>query len=206
MKDRIKIKVCGMRDPENLELLCSLGPDYVGFIFYSESKRYVGHRPDPLLFNLVPPGIQKVGVFVNEQLDAIIKRFEEHGLDLVQLHGHESPEFCRELTDAGIPLIKALAPDSSLFDYAGVVQFFLFDTPAATWGGTGKKFDWDLLKGRSIPVPFLMSGGIGPRDVEAIRQIRQENFVGVDVNSRFELSPGLKDIGQLERFMKELSL
>lgn len=206
MKDRIKIKVCGMRDPENLELLCSLGPDYLGFIYYPESKRYVGNRPDPLLFDLVPRGIKKVGVFVNEQRDAIKKRFEEHSLDLVQLHGNESPDFCGELTDAGIPVIKALAPDSSLRDYSGVVQLFLFDTPAPTWGGTGKKFDWNLLKGRSIPVPFLMSGGIGPLDVEAIRQIRQENFVGVDVNSRFELSPGLKDIGQLERFMKELSL
>jgi phosphoribosylanthranilate isomerase len=206
MKDQIKIKVCGMRDPENTELLCSLGPDYLGFIFYPESKRYVGDRPDPQLFDLVPPGIKKVGVFVNEQLDRIIKRFEEHRLDLVQLHGNESPEFCRKLTDAGVALIKALAPDSSLLDYSGVVQFFLFDTPSPTWGGTGKKFDWKLLEGRSIPVPFLMSGGIGPRDVEAIGQIRQENFVGVDVNSRFELSPGLKDIGQLERFMKELSL
>jgi len=193
-----------MRTPENLEQVCSLGPDYVGYIFYPGSKRYVGSRPDPLLFDLPPSEINKVGVFVNEQLATIKELFEEHRLDMVQLHGHESPAFCRDLTDSGIPVIKALAPDSKLMDYTGVVQFFLFDTPGPGWGGTGKKFDWELIMGNSIPCPFLMSGGIGPEDVGVIRKIRQENFRGVDVNSRFELSPGLKDIRQLEKFISEL--
>lgn len=204
MKDQIKIKVCGMRDPDNLERLCSLGPDYVGFIFYPGSKRYVGDRPDPLLFDLIPPEISRVGVFVNEKLATLKRRFEKHRLDMVQLHGHESPEFCREVVDSGIPVIKAVSPDSLLLDYAGVVQFFLFDTPGSGWGGTGKKFDWNLVKGRSVPGHFLMSGGIGPEDAAAIRQLRHENFWGVDVNSRFELSPGVKDIRKLEEFMKEL--
>jgi phosphoribosylanthranilate isomerase len=204
MKNRIKIKVCGMRDPDNLERVCSLGPDFVGFIFYRGSKRFVGDRPDPLLFDLVPPEISRVGVFVNEELASLKKLFGKHSLNMVQLHGHESPEYCRQVMEAGIPVIKALAPDSLLKDYAGAVQYFLFDTPGAGWGGTGKKFDWKLLEGRSIPGHFLMSGGIGPEDAAAIRQLGHEKLRGVDVNSRFELSPGVKDIRLLEEFMKEL--
>jgi len=193
-----------MRIPENLEQLCALAPDYVGYIFYPGSKRYVGNKPDPVLFDLPPSDITKVGVFVNESLAMIKKLHETYRLDMVQLHGDESPAYCRDLVDSGIRVIKALSPDARVGDFKDVVQLLLFDTPGPGWGGTGKKFDWNLLTGRSIPGPFLISGGIGPEDAEGIRQIGQENFRGIDINSRFEISPGLKDIGQLERFITEL--
>lgn len=193
-----------MRDPENLEQLCSLGPDYVGYIFYPGSKRFVGSKPDPLLFDLPPSEVTKVGVFVNESLAQVKKLHDKYHLDMVQLHGNESPLFCRDLVDSGIRVIKALTPGAELMDFSEVVQLFLFDTPGPSWGGTGKKFDWNLLAGRSIPLPFLMSGGIGPGDAEAVRQIEHSNFRGMDVNSRFEISPGLKDIRQLQKFFNEL--
>jgi len=204
MKDPLKIKVCGMRYPENLEQLCSLGPDYVGFIFYPQSKRYVGSHPDPMLFKLVPAEIVKVGVFVNEQISRIIEVYEKHGLDMVQLHGKESPAYCSELMDSGIPLIKALNPNSGMMDYQDVVQLFLFDTPGPGWGGTGKKFDWNLIQKQSVPGPFFMSGGIGPDDADAIRGLRQKLMMGIDVNSRFERSAGLKDIRLLKEFITEI--
>lgn len=200
----MQIKVCGMRIPENLEKVCALGPDYVGYIFYPGSKRFVGNKPDPALFRLPPPSIIKVGVFVNEQISRIKELQKEHKLDMVQLHGNESATYCRELLDAGIQVIKALNPDSSWEEYADAVPFFLFDTPDPGWGGTGKKFDWNLITKRSIPRPFLLSGGIGPEDAGVVRELEHENFRGIDINSQFELSPGEKDIQRLKRFITEI--
>ncbi|MEN8202927.1 MAG: phosphoribosylanthranilate isomerase [Bacteroidota bacterium] len=193
-----------MRIPENLEQVCSLDPDYVGYIFYPGSKRYVGSKPDPTLFKLPPAEITKVGVFVNQPLATIIELYELHRLDMVQLHGNEPPEYCRELTEHGVAVIKALGPDANRMEYPDVVQLFLFDTPGPGWGGTGKKFDWNLIREGTVPGPFLMSGGIGPEDARAVRQLRHENFRGIDVNSRFERSPGLKDIPRLKEFIKEI--
>ena len=193
-----------MRIPENLEKVCALGPDYVGYIFYPGSKRYVGSKPDPALFRLPPPYIIKVGVFVNEQISRIKELQKEHRLDMVQLHGNESATNCRELLDAGIQVIKVLNPDSSWEEYADAVPFFLFDTPDPGWGGTGKKFDWNLITKRSIPRPFLLSGGIGPEDAGIVRELEHENFRGIDINSRFELSPGEKDIQRLKGFITEI--
>lgn len=204
MTDPLQIKVCGMRIPENLEKVCALGPDYVGYIFYPGSKRFVGNKPDPALFRLPPPSIIKVGVFVNEQISRIKELQKEHKLDMVQLHGNESATYCRELLDAGIQVIKALNPDSSWEEYADAVPFFLFDTPDPGWGGTGKKFDWNLITKRSIPRPFLLSGGIGPEDAGVVRELEHENFRGIDINSQFELSPGEKDIQRLKRFITEI--
>jgi len=199
-----KIKVCGMRKPENLEKVCALGPDYVGYIFYPGSKRYVGKRPDPVLFELPPAEITKVGVFVNEQMNRVKEMFEVHGLGMVQLHGNEPPAYCRLLLDSGIPVIKALRPDEDWEEYKDVVQLFLFDSPGTGWGGTGQKFDWDLITKQSIPRHFLLSGGIGPEDANVLKDLKQENFWGIDINSRFELSPGLKDIRMLEKFIMEI--
>lgn len=200
----MQIKVCGMRIPENLEKVCALGPDYVGYIFYPGSKRFVGSKPDPALFRLPPPSIIKVGVFVNEQISRIKELQKEHKLDMVQLHGNESATYCRELLDAGIQVIKALNPDSGWEEYADAVPFFLFDTPDPGWGGTGKKFDWNLITKRSVPRPFLLSGGIGPEDAGVVRELEHENFHGIDINSQFELSPGEKDIQRLKRFITEI--
>ena len=216
MEYPLKIKVCGMREPKNLEELCSLGPDYVGFIFYPKSKRFVGVRPDHDLFKIPPAGVIKVGVFVNEQMEQVIKMVDTYELDLVQLHGNETPDYCRRLVGLNIQVIKAYSPDGGITRgtspshdadidaYSGVVQSFLFDTPGSGWGGTGQKFDWSLLEDQSVPLPYFLSGGIGPEDAEAIRKIEDKNLMGIDLNSRFEHSPGLKDIGLLSDFFQEI--
>jgi phosphoribosylanthranilate isomerase len=206
MKSALKIKVCGMREPKNLEQLCSIAPDYIGYIFYSESKRFVGLRPDPALFKIPPSGITKVGVFVNEQINRVRQLVEEYQLDMVQLHGNESPLYCEKLMELEVPVIKTINPPygSDKEDFTGVVRSLLFDSPGPGWGGTGQKFDWSLVMDQSIPVPFFLSGGIGPGDAKAIREMSQENLLGVDLNSRFELAPGLKDIGLLKDFFIEI--
>lgn len=206
-KNPLKIKVCGMKDPDNLEKLCAIGPDYVGYIFYPESKRFVGLQPDSALFSIPPVGILKVGVFVNEQIYQVKQIVEKYRLELVQLHGEESPEYCRALMEVGIPVIKALHPskeDSGPEAYNGLVRMFLFDTPGPGWGGSGRKFDWSLLKHRRIQLPFLLSGGIGPGDSRVIREMENEKLWGIDLNSRFEIAPGLKDIRLLEDFFTEV--
>jgi len=203
----MKIKVCGMVSPRNLEQVCALEPDFVGYIFYSGSARFVGASPDPSLFNIPAPAIRKVGVFVNETLTSVKRTFELHQLQLVQLHGDESPEYCRMLSKDGIPVIKALdagTDRSRLEEYREFVTCFLFDTPGPGHGGTGRKFDWDLLKEIPSSPSFLLSGGIGPGDARTVLELDHRGLLGVDVNSRFELSPGLKDLGKLREFMVEI--
>ena len=203
----MKVKICGMRSPGNLEQICALSPDYVGFIFYPGSKRFVGTLPDPSLFHIPGPEIQKVGVFVNEAPASVLHTFETHQLHCVQLHGDESPEYCRRLSHEGIPVIKALDARLSrdrLEEYRDQVSCFLFDTPGPGRGGTGQKFDWGLLQKIPAAVPFLLGGGIGPEDAGALLALDHEGLRGVDVNSRFELSPGVKDVEKLQDFMSKL--
>lgn len=198
-----------MLHPENIEKVCSLEPDFVGYIFYRESKRYVGKKPDPAIFRIPPQGTEKVGVFVNEKISVVKRIFESCRLDLVQLHGNETPEYCTSLVESGIPVIKSIDPGSvigkgSIADYADLVRYFLFDTPGEGYGGTGQKFNWDLLDRFSITSPFILSGGIGPGDGAAIGEIGHDWLFGIDVNSRFELFPGMKDVKQLGGFIKEI--
>ena len=209
MNGPIKIKVCGLLNPENIEEVCALEPDFVGYIFHPGSKRFVGATPDPAIFRIPQPVIAKVGVIVDEDISRAKQIYSQYQLDLLQLHGNESPQYCRILKDEGIAVIKAFKPDTdqglrSIRDYPDGVRYILFDTPGKEPGGTGRKFDWDLLDGLSFPYPFLLSGGIGPDDGESIREIEHEALFGVDVNSRFELSPGMKDIIPLETFIKEI--
>ena len=204
----MKIKICGMRSPRNLEQICTLSPDFVGFIFYPGSKRFVGTSPDPSLFQIPGPEIQKVGVFVNETLTGLLHRFETHQLQYVQLHGDESPEYCRRLSQAGIPVIKALDANTALArleEYRDQVSYCLFDTPGPGRGGTGQKFDWGLLEKIPVAVPFLLGGGIGPEDAGALLALDHAGLRGVDVNSRFEFSPGVKDVEKLKEFMAEIN-
>jgi phosphoribosylanthranilate isomerase len=212
----IKVKVCGMLHAENVASVSALDPDFLGYIFYRGSSRYVGDHPDPALFRL--PGAQtaRVGVFVNEDLTVVMKKFDSCTLDLVQLHGSESPEYCGKLVEQGIPVMKVLhpgngnsRPDEVSFHqepdrYAGVAHYLLFDSGAGGTGGSGKKFDWDLLREVSMPLPFLLSGGIGPEDAGALKGMDLPHLYGVDVNSRFETSPGMKDALLLKRFMDEI--
>jgi len=203
----LKIKVCGMRDPENLEQLCDLAPDFVGFIFYSNSKRFVGGSPDPALFQIPGPEIKKVGVFVNQEISQVKRAVDSYGLDMVQLHGGEPADYCHEMVLEGTQVIKAIDPCEqldTLESYSSVVDFFLFDSAGEGHGGTGRKFDWNLLQNLNIQTPYLLSGGIGPGDAEILRRTRFTGMTGIDINSRFELSPGLKDIQKLRKFINEL--
>jgi len=203
----IQIKVCGMRDPRNLEQLCSLDPDLVGFIFYPGSVRYVGRRPDQVLFRIPGPGIRKVGVFVDEELSRVKQAIEQYGLQAVQMHGAESVEYCMELSKESVEVIKVLDPrlrHRKLETYGQVADFLLFDSAGTGSGGSGRKFDWKLLEDLPPHMPFIISGGIGPGDAGPIRSLDLGGLAGVDVNSRFELSPGVKDIGLLSEFFNEI--
>jgi phosphoribosylanthranilate isomerase len=203
----LKIKVCGMRDPENLEQLCDLAPEFVGFIFYPHSKRFVGTNPDPALFHIPGPEIKKVGVFVNQEISQVKRVIEDYRLDIVQLHGGESVDYCLELAGEKVEVIKTLDPheqSSGIFRYRGVADCYLFDSVGEGYGGTGQKFDWTLLKHLNVSAPFLLSGGIGPGDAEVLRKIDLLGMIGIDINSRFELSPGQKDIQKLKKFISEI--
>jgi phosphoribosylanthranilate isomerase len=209
MSVALKIKVCGMREADNLEQVCELGPDFVGYIFFKASARYVGEQPDEALFSIPGDKISRVGVFVNEPILSVRSKLSKGWLDVVQLHGTESPKYCKSLVNEGIHVIKAIGPDHILSDgrleeYYGVVHYFLFDTAGEGHGGTGRKFDWSLLEKYSLPVPFLLSGGVGPEDGQLVRSLDHLLLRGVDVNSRFEDAPGRKNIKELEGFIKEI--
>ena len=206
-KGKIQVKVCGMRDPRNLEQLCALDPEYIGFIFYPLSRRFVGTRPDPALFRIPGADIKKAGVFVDEEFERVMEAIELFGLDAVQLHGSESLDYCRRLSAAPVEIIKMLDPhgyEKHAVEYREVADLFLFDSAGAGKGGSGLKFDWDALADPPFRFPFLLSGGIGPEDAGRIQSFHHMGFRGVDVNSRFEFSPGLKDIGLLKTFITEI--
>lgn len=195
------VKVCGMREPDNIRAVEQLGIDWMGFIFWPGSSRYVARRPAYL-----PIRCRRVGVFVDAPLADVLQRAEEYALDFIQLHGHESAEYVRQLRPYGIIKAFNIASADDLAQvaaYEGLVDYFLFDTKGRSVGGNGEKFDWTVLSAYNGPTPFLLSGGIGPDDAARVRQFRHPRCVGIDLNSRFELSPGLKDIEKLKRFLYE---
>lgn len=195
------VKVCGMTKAENIREVEAMGVDWLGFIFYPGSKRYVAAPPLYL-----PQQARRVGVFVNAPLPEILLKIKEFGLDFIQLHGSESPEFCAEVKKSGVKVIKAIhagdASDLSNLDYP--VDYLLFETPTEAFGGSGRHFDWSLLDHYSGSIPFLLSGGIGPDDAPAIRNISHPMFAGIDLNSRFESAPGIKEPGLLTSFLAKL--
>ncbi|GHT61993.1 N-(5'-phosphoribosyl)anthranilate isomerase [Bacteroidia bacterium] len=201
----MQIKVCGMKYPENISELIHLPIDMMGLIFYEKSARYAGGLPADAL-RIVPPGIQKVGVFVNSFAEEIFEKARKYDLQMVQLHGVESPDFCKKLKNAGIKVIKAFqiekAGDLQRGNwYENTCDYFLFDTKTPAYGGSGQKFDWEILSSYTGQTPFILSGGIGPEDAESIRKIRNPKLYGVDLNSRFEVRPGEKDIEKLRGFL-----
>ena len=224
MKDLI-IKVCGMRDGENIRQVAELGVDWIGMIFWDKSPRNVtmipthaGIIPDrgslsPITSQCSP---KRVGVFVDEMPQNIITRVVNFQLDLVQLHGHETPTVIRNLRSTldpgirpGIKFIKAISVMScediaAYKTYADCVDYFLFDTKCPTLGGSGCQFDWSILDAYDGDVPFLLSGGIGPDDADRVRDFHHPKFIGIDLNSRFETEPALKDVAAIARFLKEL--
>ena len=204
----IKVKVCGLRDPGNTREVCDAEPDYCGFIFYRSSPRFIGESAAEL-FEKVPASILKVGVFVNEGKESVIGIARRWHLDLVQLHGSETPDYCSSIRSEGFKVIKSFGVDAR-FDFKNTLHFseacdyFLFDTRSREHGGTGVKYNWKKLSEYSLEKPFFLSGGIGPGDVHLIRKIDNKNLYGVDINSRFETAPGIKNIETVRSFIKEL--
>jgi len=200
---KIKLKICGMKVPENIAEIIALKPDYLGFIFYPGSKRFIADL-DPELIKSVPASIATTGVFVNEKLDSVNNAISLYGLRAVQLHGRESPEFCAALKGE-IEVIKAFGINeafdfNTLHAYADVVDYFLFDTQTIDHGGSGKTFNWQLLENYTLDKPYFLSGGIGLENVADLLDVNDERLYAVDVNSRFEQSPGLKDVRMLQEF------
>lgn len=208
MKTALKVKVCGMKFPENIKEVVALEPDMIGFIFYPKSPRYA-EPLDLKALESIPPSIKKIGVFVNEDLENILTEVYKYKLDGVQLHGTEMVKMCIDLRDTGLIIIKAF-PIAEAFNfkvtnhYEGVCDYFLFDTKTDVFGGSGTKFDWKMIREYNGQTPFILSGGIALDDVDDILDIEHPKMVGVDLNSRFEFSPGLKDIHKLKRFIHRL--
>lgn len=203
-RSELIIKVCGMREEQNISDLEKLDIDWMGMIFWSGSKRYVSRPPSRL-----PQRVKKVGVFVDASLDDIRQHVSDYQLDIIQLHGHETPAFLEALKP--LTLIKAfnIADASDLQKtkaYEGIADYFLFDTKGKIVGGNGEKFDWTVLTAYEGATPFLLSGGIGPDDVQEVKQFHHQKCIGIDLNSRFESAPGLKDIVQLQTFIKQIRL
>ena len=206
----MKIKVCGMRDANNIRQLIQLPIDYIGFIFYEKSARYVQLIPEIIhseLFNK----IRKVGVFVNADIDFILKKIEEFNLNAVQLHGKETPQYLIELRikSLNLEIWKVFSVDDT-FDfnetkgYEALADKFLFDTKTPLHGGSGQKFDWEILKNYNGQTPFFLSGGISAADTKGVKSIRHPQFFGLDLNSKFEISPAFKDVEMLRKFISNL--
>ena len=201
------IKVCGMRNAENIREVEALGVDWMGFIFFEGSSRSVSSKPAYL-----PTSCKRVGVFVNSTADEILKKCDEFGLNLVQLHGNESADFCsylRQKLPTDIQVIKMLSiSDGTAFAateaYMPYVDYFLFESPCKEFGGSGKQFDWALLNHYRGEKPFILTGGIGPDDASRLMELQHPRFAGIDLNSRFEITPAMKSIELLKQFINNI--
>jgi phosphoribosylanthranilate isomerase len=198
-----------MRDPVNLNEVVSLDPDYIGFILFRGSPRYIDPDEAGWLASGIPPGIRKVAVLVDEPPCRAIALAKGQAFDLIQLHGREDPDYCRELsyyTD----VIKAFPVSDrlpmNLEDYMPWCRMFLFDAAGHTAGGTGSKFDHTILGSYSQARRYLIGGGIAPADADYIRSVATPEMEGVDINSRFETEPGIKDVALLESFINNLRI
>jgi len=209
----MNIKVCGITQLKQLQQLDGLNIDFAGMIFYKESPRYVVGKISKEELQATDFDIKKVGVFVNADYDEIMQTVEDYGLDVVQLHGEETPQLCEQLSDS-VEVIKAFSItadtgsiDEMIEEYDAVCDYYLFDSKGKSGavGGTGVSFDWKLVKKNKIEKPFFLSGGIGLEDVAKIKAFKHPDFFGIDINSKFEKEPGVKDMAlvlQLKQAMK----
>lgn len=202
------IKICGMNDVRNISQVSMLKPDMLGFIFYAPSPRYAGNL-SPETVAAISPSIRKVAVFVNEEPGNIKNTVERYHIRTVQLHGSETPEVCRELKEAGLQVIKAIGVSDvndmkHCHQYLSACDLLLFDTKSPLYGGTGQAFDWKILENYDGTLPFLLSGGITAADSLRIKAFHHPRFAGIDLNSRFETAPGIKDTGLLASFLGEI--
>lgn len=202
------VKVCGMREPDNIKQVAQLGVDMMGFIFYPKSPRYASQvvaRSD------ADRNVCRVGVFVNDSVSTMLDKIHSFSLNAVQMHGSESRELCEQLRAAkgNMKIIKAISVSNAgdiqkYKEYVGAVDLFLFDTKCKTVGGSGEQFDWQVLEQYDGETPFLLSGGIGPDDAERVKSFHHPQCIGIDLNSKFEIEPALKDVEKLKNFLEKL--
>lgn len=203
-----KIKICGLKHPDNIREVIALGPDYVGFICYPGSKRYIGRLDAGWVAKL--NGVKKTGVFVNAAIHEVKAAIQQYNFQAVQLHGAETPAYCAELADLGVEIIKAFGISeqfewATLTAYDPVAHHYLFDTQSSQYGGTGKRFDWKLLAGYTGNKHFFLSGGISAENIADALSINDSRLYGLDLNSRFETAPGIKDIVLLKNTLQTIS-
>ena len=195
-----------MRDKENIEALLQVKPNFMGFIFYEKSPRFVGESLDIEQLKAFPKEVKKVGVFVNASIDFIVKTVKKYELDYAQLHGEEMPDFCKNLRLKGVSIIRAFSLDDTfsfaqVYNYKPFCDFFLFDAKGQNRGGNGVSFDWNILKKYDYQKPFLLAGGVDIGHVAMLDQLPQLPYC-MDINSKFEITPGLKDVPKIEEFLK----
>lgn len=208
----MKVKVCGMTQLEQVYEAERDQADLVGFIFYPATKRYVLNRLSIFDIKELNVDIRRVGVFVNEEEDELLRIADECDLDMIQLHGDETPTYCDRISNH-YPVIKAfrmLKGDSILWKvnkYVNVCDYFLFDTKTPLFGGSGEKFDWTILNNIYMPKPYFLSGGLAPEDAHLLKEyaekLKDKNLIGVDINSRFEVEPGIKNMHKVKKFIEE---
>ncbi len=209
----MRVKVCGLNSVDQLLQLDELGVEFGGFIFYPKSPRYILKHALPSEIKKVKgQQINKVGVFVNETVENVLKMVDDCGLYLVQLHGDETPRYCEKIANY-VTVIKAfrLREDDNVLwkikDYNDIVDMFLFDTAGAAYGGTGEKFNWKIVNGLNIGKPFFLSGGIGPDDIDQLKSFSKtsvaKDLFAIDVNSKFEIAPGVKNMKLMEQFIQQ---
>lgn len=203
----MNIKVCGITEMKQLQQLDGLDIDFAGLIFYPESARFAGDKLPKKEVKKADFDLKKTGVFVNPELIDVLDAIDDYGLEVVQLHGDESPEMCDDLSGEA-EVIKAFRItgeediDSLVAPYDAVCDYYLFDTGGLkeSFGGTGRQFDWNVLTRAKIEKPFFLSGGIGPEDAARVKAFKHPDLFGVDINSRFEISPGVKDMSKILQF------
>lgn len=207
----MNIKVCGITEMKQLNQLDGLDIDFAGLIFYKDSPRYIGNNISPKELKKADLDLKTVGVFVNPEMIEVLDAIDEYGLDVVQLHGDESPGMCEDL-GSEVEVIKVFSIkdshtdiDAMIADYDAVCDYYLFDKATDyTIGGTGQQFDWNILTRAKIEKPFFLSGGIGLEDVAKLKAFNHPDFYSVDINSRFEKSPGVKDMAAILQFRQAL--
>lgn len=200
----MKIKICGLKHKTNLFDVVEAGVDYVGMIFYEKSPRFVLDSLYPEDVWFLPDEVEKIGVFVNASFDEIKKYAKLYQLNLIQLHGNETPEVCKQLQDLGYGVIKAFGVDesfdfNSLNPYQSSVDFFLFDTKTSDHGGSGITFDWNILTNYTLDIPIFIGGGVGLENLNELLNFNFPFLYSVDMNSKLEIEPGLKDISKVQK-------
>lgn len=199
------IKICGMKLPQNIKSIELLETNFIGFIFYTYSPRFIG------VSFPIETQIKKIGVIVNNSISKILKTVQKYAIDLVQLHGQDFLEYCEELYKNNVSIIKVIRVNevlafSCIHKYINYSLFFLFDTYCIEYGGSGRKFSWNKIKEYAFDIPFFLSGGIGPEDVKRIKNVFHTKFFGFDLNSKFEIEPTNKNRDELRRFIHKISL